>query len=230
MLKIRDKMEGEPMKVLIFGATGRAGSGVLDVCLEHPEITGITSIARRSTGIEHGKLTEIIHEDFLDYSAIKSELGGHDACFWCLGVSSATVRDKETYHLITHDYTMAAARTLAELNPELIFCFLTGLGTDPTLKSRFMWARVKGKSETALESVFPGRAYMFRPGGIFRARGSKGGSASTSIMGFIYRILNKLAPNLVISSREFGLGMINAALTKPDKRVFENRDIREIGK
>ncbi|MFC1484683.1 epimerase [Candidatus Neomarinimicrobiota bacterium] len=218
------------MKVLIFGATGRAGSGVLETCLEHPEISAITSVARRSTGMEHAKLTEIIHEDFLDYSAIESELRGHDACFWCLGVSSATVRDEETYQLITYDYTMAAAKTLAELNPELIFCFLTGMGTDPTLKSRFMWARVKGKTETALESVPWGGAYMFRPGFIIPVGHSKRNPVIGRIMDRCYPILSKLFPGLVISSREFGLGMINAALTKPDKHVFENRDIREIGR
>lgn len=218
------------MRVIIFGATGRAGSGVLETCLEHPEITSITSVARRSTGIEHPKLTEIIHDDFLDYSAIKRELGGHDAGFWCLGVSSMTVRDQETYSLITYDYTMAAAEVLAELNPGLVFCFLTGLGTEPTMKSRFMWARVKGKAETALESIFPGKAYMFRPGFIFPVGGSRRYQVITRILGPVYPVLYKLFPGLVTNTREFGLAMINAALFKPDKRVFENRDIRKIAK
>jgi hypothetical protein len=205
-----------------------AGSGVLETCLEHPEVMEITAVVRRGTGIEHGKLQEIIHEDFMDYSGIKSELSGHDACFWCLGVSSMTVRDEETYTTITQDYTMASAKVLVELNPELIFCFLTGMGTDPTLKSRMMWAQVKGRSETALESVFPGRAYMFRPGFIMPGRDSKRYPISGRILGCCYPVLAKLFPGLVISSREFGLGMINAALLKPDKHVFENRDIREI--
>ncbi|MFC1620403.1 NAD-dependent epimerase/dehydratase family protein [Candidatus Neomarinimicrobiota bacterium] len=185
------------MRVIIFGATGMAGSGVLEACLEHPEVLAITSVGRRSTGIEHAKLTEIIHDDFLDYSAIESELRGHDACFWCLGVSSATVRDEETYHVITHDYTMAAAKTLAALNPELTFCFLTGMGTEPTMKSRFMWARVKGKTETSLESVLAGRAYMFRPGFIFPLGGSKRYAVFARILRPIYPLLYKLFPNLV---------------------------------
>ena len=218
------------MKVLMFGATGRAGSGVLGACLEHPEVTAITSVARRSTGIEHAKLTEIFHEDFLDYSAIKNELEGYDACFWCLGVSSMTVRDEETYSLITYDYTMAAAELLAGLNPRLVFCFLTGMGTDATQQSRLMWARVKGKTETVLESIFSGKAYMFRPGFIMPGRGSKRYPIAGRILGRCYPVLAKLFPGLVISGREFGLGMINAALFKPELRVLENKDIREVAK
>ncbi len=225
-----DSKEVVIMRVVIFGATGLAGSGVLEACLEHPEITSITSVSRRSTKVQHTKLKEIIHQDFLDYSAIKSELAGHDACFWCLGVSSAKVRDEQTYHLITHDYTLAAAETLAELNPKLIFCFLTGMGTDPGQQSRFRWARVKGQAETALAAVPLGEAYMLRPGGIFRVGNTRVSTLIAKMLGLIYRVLNILLPSLVISNREFGQAVIKVALTRPEQHVFENRDLRKIAK
>jgi len=223
-------MENEPIKAVIFGATGLAGSGVLHECLKHPAISSVTSVTRRSTGIQHRKLTEIIHGSFLDYSSIENELKGHNACFWCLGVSSAKARDEKTYSEITHDYTIAAAKILAGVNHAIALCFLTGMGTDPTMKSRFMWARVKGKTERDLESIPLAELYIFRPAFIFPLGDIKRYPVTTKILSPIYPMLYKLFPGLVTNTEEFGLAMINAVLSKPDKKVFENRDFRALAK
>ncbi len=130
------------LSVIITRATGTAGSGVLHACLQHPAVSKVTILTRRSIGIEHEKLTELIHDDFLNYESIESEFHGFNACFWCLGVSQAKVRNEGDYKRITYDFTMEAAKVLERLNPGMTFCFLTGMGTDETQKSRMMWARI----------------------------------------------------------------------------------------
>lgn len=216
------------IKAIIFGATGMAGSAVLDECLKHPEVTKITSVSRKSTGIEHEKLTEIIHDNFLDLTPIKSKLAGHNTCFWCLGVSQLQVSEEKRYREITYDYTMVAAKVLTELNKDLSFCFLTGMGTDPTMKSRFMWARIKGEAEKDLESFPFKKLYHFRPGFIFPKGKSKQSLFTTKLLKPIYPVLYKLFPRGVTNTEEFGLAMINAVLKVSDKKVFENRDLRDL--
>ena len=137
------------MKVIIFGATGMVGQGVLRECLVDPDVESVLSIARRPCGKQDPKLQEILHDDFFDYSAIESRLVGYDACFFCLGVSSLGM-DTERYRHLTYDLTMAAATTLARLNPGLVFTYVTGRGTDSTEQGSLMWARVKGKTENDL--------------------------------------------------------------------------------
>ncbi len=151
-------MDTKTIRAVIFGATGLAGSSVLDECLKHQ------GVSRRSTGKKHRKLEEIIHRNFLDYSSIENDLREHNTCFYCLGVSQTKVRDEERYHEMTYDFTIAAAKTISKLNQDLTFCFLSGAGTDPTMKSRFMWARIKGKAEKDLESIPLKKLYIFRPG------------------------------------------------------------------
>ncbi len=153
------------MKVIIFGATGMVGQGVLRECLVDPDVESVLSIARRPCGKQDPKLQEILHDDFFDYSAIESRLVGYDACFFCLGVSSVGM-DAERYRHLTYDLTMAAATTLAQLNPGMVFTYVTGRGTDSTERGPMMWARVKGKTENDLLKLPFGAAYMFRPAGI----------------------------------------------------------------
>jgi uncharacterized protein YbjT (DUF2867 family) len=153
------------MKVIIFGASGMVGQGVLRECLVDPGVERVLSIARGPCGIQDPKLQEILHDDFFHYSAIESELTGYDSCFFCLGVSSIGM-DAERYRHLTYDLTMAAATTLAKLNPGMVFTYVTGRGTDSTEQGPRMWARVKGKTENDLLKLPFKAAYMFRPNGI----------------------------------------------------------------
>ena len=151
------------MNVLLFGASGMVGQGVLRECLLDPEVISVLSIARSSTGQQHPKLREIVHKDLVDFSSIESELSGLDACFFCLGVSSAGMSE-ENYRRVTYDITLAAAETLVKLNPEMTFVFVSGAGTDSSERGRMMWARVKGQTENALLRLPFKTAYMFRRG------------------------------------------------------------------
>lgn len=223
-------MDNKTIQAVIFGATGLAGSSVLDECLKHPRVTKVTVVSRKSTGKTHEKLKEIIHQNFLDYSSIENNLGGHNACFYCLGVSQTKVRDEKKYHEMTYDFTITAATALAKVNEKLAFCFLSGAGTDPTMKSRFMWARIKGKAERDLESIPLKKLYIFRPGLIQPICGKKHSLTITRIISPFYPVLYKLFPSFITNTEEFGLAMINAALIGSTNKVFENRDIREMAK
>ena len=218
-------MVSAPLNVIIFGATGVAGAAALYECLEHPRVSSIVAVTRRSLGVKDPKYSEVVHQDFMDYSAIEDKLGGFDACFWCLGVSQLHVRAEEEYRRITYDYTFAAAPVLAKLNPDMTFCFLSGLGTDPTMKSRQMWARVKGQAERDLGKVPFGAVYVYRPGVIVPTRKdpSRRGRMRGSVI--LWPLFRAISSKLVLRGEEFGLGMINAALHRPDLKVLENNDI-----
>jgi uncharacterized protein YbjT (DUF2867 family) len=222
-------MENEKIKAVLFGATGIAGSGVLDECLKHPMVKKVTIITRTETGIKHDKLTEIVHSNYLDYSNIKQQLEGHNTCFYCLGISQSQEKDEQKYREITLAYTLAAAKILAEVNKDFTFCFLSGMGTDPTLKSRQMWARVKGQAEKSLEDFAFRKLYVFRPGYIHPVDGKRHRLFFIRIISPFYPILNKLFPGYVTTTEEFGLAMLNAVLNESEKQVFENKDIRELG-
>jgi uncharacterized protein YbjT (DUF2867 family) len=153
------------MKVIIFGATGMVGQGVLRECLLDPDVQRVLSIGRSATGQRHEKLRELIRADLLDYSAIENELRGYDACFFCLGITSLGLSE-EQYRRVTYDITMAAAKALARLNPDMTFIYVTGVGTDSTEHGRTMWARVKGETENAFLRLPFRAAYMFRPAAI----------------------------------------------------------------
>lgn len=211
------------ISVIITGATGNAGSGVLHACLNHPEVKKVSVIIRRSTGNKHEKLVEIIHDDFQNYQKIKNKLTGHDACFWCLGVSQSKVRKEEDYHRITYDYTMEAAKVLEKLNPGMTFCFLSGLGTKEN--GRMMWARIKGKAEADLAN-FNFQLFNFRPGFIHPIKGHK----SSTMLGSILYPFIKNSAKYSVEADEFGLAMINATLFGYDKHNLENADIRELAK
>ena len=185
------------MKVLLFGASGMVGQGVLRECLLDPEVTTVLSIVRSSTGQQHPKLREIVHKDFLDFSSIESELSGFDACFFCLGVSSAGMSE-ENYRRITYDITLAAAQTLVKLNPNMTFVYVSGAGTDSSERGRVMWARVKGQTENALLRLPFKAAYMFRPAVIVPLHGIK---SRTMLYRIPYAVLGPLLPLLKRLSR-----------------------------
>ncbi len=219
------------MNVLLFGASGMVGQGVLHECLLDPEVQNILSIGRSVTGQRHQKLRELVHEDFLDFSTLEAELSGFDACFFCLGVSSAGMTE-ERYHRVTYDITMAAAQTLLKLNPEMTFIYVSGMGTDSTERGRVMWARVKGKTENALLRLPFKAQYMFRPAFIQPLHGIRSKTklyrALYAILGPVYPLVRMLFPKYVTTTEQVGRAMIKVAKQGAPKSVLENWDINSI--
>ncbi|AIF52947.1 NAD(P)H-binding protein [Pelosinus sp. UFO1] len=182
------------MKAIIFGATGMIGRGVLRECLLDSEIEAVLTVGRSATGLQHKKLNEIIHKNLLDLSAIESALSGYDVCFFCLGVSSAGMKEEE-YRRVTYDITLAVAQTLVKLNPKMTFIYVSGSGTDSSEQGRVMWARVKGKTENALLRLPFKATYMFRPAYIQPRHGIV---SKTKLYRAVYAGLSLLEPVLKI--------------------------------
>ena len=214
---------------IIFGATGHIGQGVLIECLEHPDVKTILVIGRKSCEVEHQKITEIIHGDFLDYSSIKEKISGYNACFFCLGVSSAGMSE-EKYTVITHDYAVKAAEALSKQNKDMTFCFISGAGTDYKEKSRMMWARVKGRTENALKEYPFKNLYLMRPAYIQPMKGVKTRLKIYRVMGPLYPVWRFLFPKVVTNTIEVGLAMINAVLYGYEKQTLENSDIIKLAR
>ena len=167
------------------------GQGVLRECLRDPEVERVLVIGRSSIGIQNEKVREIVHRDFLDFSSIEDQLGGYDACFFCLGISSVGMTEQD-YTRVTYDFTLAAAQVLAKQNPGMTFIYVSGTGTDSSEHGRLMWARVKGKTENALFKL-PLEAYMFRPGYVQPLHGIKSKTklyhTLYSVVGVFYALL-----------------------------------------
>ena len=220
------------MNVLLFGATGMVGQGVLRECQLDPEVTKIFSIVRSSTGQQHPKLREIVHQDFFDFSALESELSGFEACFFCLGVSSAGMSE-EKYRRVTYDITLAAAQTLVKLNPRMTFIYVSGTGTDSSERGRVMWARVKGQTENALLRLPFKAAFMFRPGVIVPLYGVKSRTALYRIpylvMGPFLPLLKRLFPKQILTTETLGRAMLTVAKRGAPKTVLESWDINKLG-
>jgi len=202
-------------------------------CLLDPDVESVLSVGRSATGQQHVKLRELVHRDFLDFSPIESELAGFDACFFCLGVSSAGMKE-EAYRRITYDFTMAAARTLARLNPNMTFVYVSGMGTDSSERGRTMWARVKGQTENALLRMPFQAAYMFRPGVIVPLHGIKSRTALYRIpymlMAPLLPLLEAAFPKYVTTTERLGRAMIHVAKQGAAKAVLESSDINAVGR
>jgi uncharacterized protein YbjT (DUF2867 family) len=216
------------MKVILFGATGMVGQGVLRECLLDSGVTGVLVVGRSPTGQTNPKLREIQHDNFMDFSSIESQLTGFDACFFCLGVSSVGM-DEARYRHLTYDITIATATVLAKLNPSMVFIYVTGQGTDSTEQGRLMWARVKGKTENDLLKLPFKAAYMFRPAGIQPLHGIR---SKTSWYQAIYvvaapllTLLNRVAPKYMTTTEQVGRAMIKVARDGYPKPVLESEDI-----
>lgn len=216
---------------IITGATGMIGKGVLLECIESNKVDSILLINRKPVGITHPKVKEIIHKDFSDLSAIKSELIGYNACFFCMGVSVVGLNE-EQYTKITYDMPYQFATTLLELNPDMVFNYVSGQGTDSSEKGRSMWARVKGKTENTILNMGFKDAYMFRPGGIIPMKGVK---SSTRLYNIIYIIFRPLFPvfrmmGATTTSVNIGQAMINSVLIPQPKKHLDNKDIDMMAK
>jgi len=218
------------MKVVLFGATGMIGSGVLLECLRDARVEKVLAVGRSRSEQSHPKLEQLIHHDFLKYDGVRSQLAGYDSCFFCLGVSAVGMSEAD-YHRMTYEITIAAAETLLAVNPELTFCYVSGASTDSTEKGRMMWARVKGKTENRLLAMSP-RSYMFRPGFIVPIEGVR---SKTRLYALIYDvtrplypILKRLFPNSVSTSDGLGRALIAVADRGYPKRILEIVDINAL--
>ena len=219
------------MNVLLFGATGMVGQGVLRECLLDAGVASVVSIGRSGTGVSDPKLREIIHADLTNYAPIESQLSGFDACFFCLGISSAGLSEDE-YARITYDITVHAAETLARLNPGMTFVYVSGQGTDSSERGRTMWARVKGRTENALLRLPFKAAFMFRPGVIVPRFGARSRTALYRIPYILARpvlpLLLRAFPNQVLTTDEIGRAMLMVARNGAPKHVLETGDIRSL--
>jgi len=215
------------IRAIVTGASGMVGEGVLHECLLHPGIEQVLAVGRRSCGITHPKLKELLIPDFFDLSSIQNELTGYNACFFCLGVSSIGMKEPEFYKL-THELTMNFATTLVTRNPEMTFCYISGAGTNE--KGRMMWARVKGKTENDLTRLGFANVYNFRPGILKPTKGLKNTLNFYNYLGWLIPVIKLIAPGTVCTLREIGLAMINAANKGYQKQVLEVRDIVELSK
>jgi len=214
------------LKVIIFGSTGMVGEGVLHESLNHPRVQSVLVVNRRPCGKTHEKLREIIHSDFHDFSAIRDQLDGYDAAYFCMGVSSMGMKE-EAYRRVTYDLTMHVARILKEENPHLVFNYVSGDGTDSSEQGRLMWARVKGKTENDLLALFE-RAYMFRPGYIQPIKGLKNSYKIYRFVGPFYPIWKRLFPRFVCTLEDLGLAMIHVSLNPVGERIIGNPEIRAL--
>ncbi len=217
------------LKVIITGATGMVGEGVLFECLEHPAIEQVLMVNRRPYSAKHPKLKECIVPDFLDLDGVSSQLTGYDACFYCAGVSSAGMSESEYSH-VTYDITMHFAQTLASLNSQMIFIYVSGALTDSSEKGRVMWARVKGKTENALMRSGFRRVYNFRPGFMKATAGQQNIKWYYNLIGWSYPLLRVLLPNQVSTMRDVGLAMIKCVLKGYPKQILEIKDINALAK
>ncbi|MDW3190770.1 MAG: NAD-dependent epimerase/dehydratase family protein [Cytophagales bacterium] len=216
------------MIVLITGATGMVGKGVLLECLDDSNIEQVITIGRSELDVTDPKLKSLIHKDFKDYSTISNRLKGIDACYLCMGVSAAGLSE-EKYTELTYDYTLALATSLLELNPKMTCTYVSGQGTDSSEQGRTMWARVKGKTENDLLKLGFKQAFMFRPGGIIPLRGIK---SKTRLYQFIYdyfmwliKLIKWMSPNSIVNTTQIGQSMIFVTRTGYSKDILDPKDI-----
>jgi uncharacterized protein YbjT (DUF2867 family) len=219
------------MDVILFGATGMIGQGVLRQCLLDARVQRVLSIGRSNTGQQHPKLREIVHPNLFDFLDIESDLTGYDACFFCLGVTSSG-KTEEEYRRVTYDITIAAATTLARVNPRMTFVFVSGAGTDSTERGRTMWARVKGSAENALLRMPFKGAYMFRPAFIQPMHGEKSKTTLYRVFYIVTKplipLLKRLLPRYVTTTEQIGKAMIAIAQNGAPKAILETEDINRL--
>lgn len=225
------RLEDCEVKVVLFGATGMVGSGVLLECLDSPRVSSVLAVSRSASGRAHPKLSEIIHADFLDYTSISAELANLDACFFCLGVSSAGMSESD-YTRLTHDVTIAAAHALLAVSSRLTFIYVSGEGTDGTERGRSMWARVKGRTENELLAMPFKAAYMLRPGYIQPMRGVRSKTrlyqALYDLGGWLYPVIRAVVPRFVTTTVNVGRAMIEVAAEGYSKTILSSADINAV--
>ncbi|MEV6523102.1 NAD-dependent epimerase/dehydratase family protein [Longispora sp. NPDC051575] len=217
------------MKIILFGATGMVGQGVLRACLLADDVESVLVVGRTPTGRHDPKLRELLQPDLTDLSGVRDQLAGYDACFFCLGVTSAGMNEAE-YTRVTYDLTMAAARPLARLNPDLTFVYVSGAGTDSTERGRSMWARVKGRTENAVLDLFP-NGYAVRPAAIQPVHGERSKTRwyrlAYVVATPLFWLLRAVAPRYVTTTEELAGAMLGLARDGYPRRVLESVDFRQ---
>ncbi|HEX4536898.1 MAG TPA: hypothetical protein VH140_08125 [Candidatus Acidoferrum sp.] len=221
------------MNVLLFGATGMLGQGVLRECLVDPGVILVQTVGRTATGVQHAKLRELVHNDLWHYESVGAQLSGFNACFFCLGVTSSGMTE-EDYERVTYGITMAAAEMLSRLNPQMTFIYISGAGTDSSERGRIMWARVKGKTENALLRLPFKAAYMLRPGIIEPLHGAK---SKTPLYNVFYTLGKPLFPLIrfafpdqILTTEQIGRAMLAGARHGFPRQILETKDIRAAAK
>jgi hypothetical protein len=215
------------IKAILTGATGMVGEGVLHECLLDSDVEDVLVVGRRSCGISHPKLKELIAPNFFDLSSIQDQLSGYNACFFCLGVSSVGMKEPE-YHKLTYELTMNFANTLVPRNPGMIFCYISGKGTNEN--GKMMWARVKGRTESDLMNLNFKKVYNFRPGVMTPTKGLKNTLSFYKYAGWLIPFVKLISPGTVSSLKEVGLAMINAVDKGYGKQILEVKDIIALSK
>jgi hypothetical protein len=215
------------IKAILTGATGMVGEGVLHECLLHSDVEDVLVVGRRSCGISYPKLKELIAPNFFDLSSIQDQLSGYNACFFCLGVSSVGMKEPE-YHKLTYELTMNFANTLVPRNPGMIFCYISGKGTNEN--GKMMWARVKGRTESDLMNLNFKKVYNFRPGVMTPTKGLKNTLSFYKYAGWLIPFVKLSSPGTVSSLKEVGLAMINAVDKGYGKQILEVKDIIALSK
>ena len=218
------------IKVILTGATGMVGEGVLLVCLEHPQVEQVLMVNRRPSALRHAKLKECIVKDFFHLEEAEDQLKGYDACFYCAGISSVGMNEAD-YTRVTYDAPMDFAQTLVGLNPDMIFVHVSGGHTDSSEQGKVMWARVKGRAENALMRLPFKGVYNFRPGFMNPVAGQRNIKPLFKILiPVLYPLFKIFIPGMTLQMREVGEAMINAVLKGYSKQVLEVTDIRELAK
>jgi uncharacterized protein YbjT (DUF2867 family) len=223
--------EATKLSVIVTGATGMVGEGVLLECLEHPAIGQVLMVNRKPYPAKHPKLSELIVPDFLHLDGFADRLTGYDACFYCAGISSRGMSESDYTH-VTYDVTIHFAQTLASLNQKMVFDYVSGSLTDSSEKGRIMWARVKGRTENALLRLPFAAAYMFRPGLIQPLHGVRPKAAFYRVFYVLFKpllpLLRRAFPNHVLTTEEIGRAMLLVARHGYEKHILETRDIRAV--
>jgi len=217
------------IRVIITGATGMVGEGVLSEALLHPAVEKVLVINRSTCGVMHPRLTEIIHTNFMDLTPVEDQLKGYNACFFCLGVSSVGKKEDE-YFAQTYTLTMHVADILSRQNPGMTFCYVSGAGTDSTEKGRLNWARVKGKTENDLMKLPFKKVFAFRPGFMLAEKDAKNVPVVYTVFKFLYTPLRALFPSFVSTLKEVGIAMINSVIYGYEKSVLEVKDFVALSK
>jgi uncharacterized protein YbjT (DUF2867 family) len=219
------------MNVIVFGGTGMIGQGVLRECLLAPDVNRVLTIGRSATGVQNVKLQEIVHGDLWNYEPVGEQLRGFDACFFCLGVTSAGMSEAD-YTRVTYGIAVAAADTLCRLNPGMTFVFVSGAGADSTEQGRLMWARVKGKTENAILRMPFKASFVFRPGVVLPMHGERSRTTAYRVLYAITKpllpVLKRIMPGQIVTTEQFGRAMLIVARQGAPKRVLESSDINQL--
>lgn len=213
------------IRVIITGATGMVGEGVLHECLQNPVVSEVLVVGRKSCQVQHPKLKEQLVSDFFHLDPLLGKMEYYDACFFCLGVSSVGMKEEEFKHL-TYDLTLHFAKTLHLQSPRLVFCYISGAGTDSTEKGRLMWARVKGKTENDLQKLGFKETYLFRPGFLEPTQGLKNTLPYYKYVGWLSPFLRLFFPGTISSLAQLGRAMIEVALNGYEKNIIEVKNIK----